>query len=373
LAISHLIGFNGGSDLSTSNPQANGARFGAPDTGQSSTTRFNLNEDGFGHFRFPNSDNDGRLHGQGSSTNQAWNPLGNIQLPHQQIPPHTSPNFPLLTGHSDATRRHDDVTNAITIPHANTNVGGGSTWIGDAVSVVSPIHHLDPLVLNSFYDDPCAQQPSNEAGQAQLDWIDNNPAFPDLPLFFDQQPHQMAGFASIATTSCRQGSSVSASIKGNVMEESALIGNIENITSWSNIAFFLTLFLDYEHAILPLIHKPTFSKDVITRRDKKSESFRGLLCSIGESTHLCRCCNRGTLTNGICFSVSYVICQLPKSKLTGEFTVPELEALHAKTRAVSRAIQVKQHNEPSMNLLISTIALVILPLSFSFQTIKRHY
>jgi hypothetical protein len=275
-----LIGFNGGSDLSsTSNPQpqANGARFGAADTGQSSATRFNVNEDGFGHFRFPNSDNVGRLHGQGSSINQAWNPMGNIQLPHQQVPPHTSPNFPLLADHSDATRRHDDVTNA------NTNVGG-STWIGDAVSVVSTIPPSGPVGCELII---LPTQPSNEAGQAHLDWIDDNPAFPDLPLFFDQHPPQMAGFASIATTSCRQGSSVvSASSKGNVMEESALIGNIENITSWSNIAFFLTLFLDYEHAILPLIHKPTFSKDVITRRDKKSESFRGLLCSIGESTPL---------------------------------------------------------------------------------------
>jgi hypothetical protein len=105
------------------------------------------------------------------------------------------------------------------------------------------------------------------------------------------------------------------------------------------------------------------------RRVRASEVFYAV--SVSRGTHHLKLRNSNTLfvpCFPAAFVVSYVICQLPKSKLTGEFTVVELETLHAKTRAVSRAIQVKQHNEPSMTLLISTIACVI---PFLIQTGRR--
>lgn len=57
---------------------------------------------------------------------------------------------------------------------------------------------------------------------------------------------------------------------------------VEAIGTWSEFCFFVSLFMRHQHALVPLIHKPTFAMDVLNRKDQRDESFRGLLFSIGE-------------------------------------------------------------------------------------------
>ena len=61
------------------------------------------------------------------------------------------------------------------------------------------------------------------------------------------------------------------------------MGQVESIGSWAEFCFFFSLFMRHQHALVPLIHKPSFAIDALNRRDKTDESFRGLSCSIGES------------------------------------------------------------------------------------------
>lgn len=62
---------------------------------------------------------------------------------------------------------------------------------------------------------------------------------------------------------------------------SRVISTIESVASWDEVGFFLSLYLKYQHPLLPLVHRPTFAQDVLHRRDRNDEAFRGLLLSIG--------------------------------------------------------------------------------------------
>jgi hypothetical protein len=61
---------------------------------------------------------------------------------------------------------------------------------------------------------------------------------------------------------------------------------VEAIGTWSEFCFFVSLFMRHQHALVPLIHKPTFAMDVLNRKDQRDEAFRGLLFSIGELGHV---------------------------------------------------------------------------------------
>lgn len=62
---------------------------------------------------------------------------------------------------------------------------------------------------------------------------------------------------------------------------------IEDVTSWSNISFFISLHLRYQHPIMPIIHKPTFNNDLALRLDRQDEQFRAFLLSLGELPRWC--------------------------------------------------------------------------------------
>lgn len=57
---------------------------------------------------------------------------------------------------------------------------------------------------------------------------------------------------------------------------------IEDVTDWSTVTFFTSLYLKYNHALSPIVHKPTFAHDLATRRDKTDRQFRSLLLGLGE-------------------------------------------------------------------------------------------
>ncbi len=57
---------------------------------------------------------------------------------------------------------------------------------------------------------------------------------------------------------------------------------IEAVASWATIGFFLSLYLKYMHSLIPLVHKPTFTKLLAMRVDKGDPQFRAFLLGLGE-------------------------------------------------------------------------------------------
>jgi len=58
--------------------------------------------------------------------------------------------------------------------------------------------------------------------------------------------------------------------------------HIEDVATWDTVGQFLSLYLRHQHVLVPLVHKPTFAQDVLHRRDRHDEAFRGVLFSMGE-------------------------------------------------------------------------------------------
>jgi hypothetical protein len=58
---------------------------------------------------------------------------------------------------------------------------------------------------------------------------------------------------------------------------------IVTFATWEAVGFFLSLHMRHQHVLTPLVHQPSFARDLLHRRDVHDEPFRGLLLSIGES------------------------------------------------------------------------------------------
>ena len=56
---------------------------------------------------------------------------------------------------------------------------------------------------------------------------------------------------------------------------------IEDVASWSTIGFFLSQYLRYQHSLLPLVHRPTFTRALAMRQDKDDVDFRAFLLGLG--------------------------------------------------------------------------------------------
>jgi hypothetical protein len=55
---------------------------------------------------------------------------------------------------------------------------------------------------------------------------------------------------------------------------------IVTFATWEAVGFFLSLHMRHQHVLTPLVHQPTFARDLLHRRDINDEAFRGLLLSI---------------------------------------------------------------------------------------------
>ena len=64
---------------------------------------------------------------------------------------------------------------------------------------------------------------------------------------------------------------------------------IVTFATWEAVGFFLSLHMRHQHVLTPLVHQPSFARDLLHRRDVHDEPFRGLLLSIGESAVFPRC------------------------------------------------------------------------------------
>lgn len=130
------------------------------------------------------------------------------------------------------------------------------------------------------------------------------------------------------------------------------IPSIEDVTSWANVSFFVSLHIKHQHALVPLVHKPSFADDMLHRRDETDEQFRGLLSSIGESAP-CSWVGRADAPRAA--PVAYTICQVPISLMSRQFTRQHLEALLFRAQKLARAVQLRNTHRPSLILLASII------------------
>lgn len=93
---------------------------------------------------------------------------------------------------------------------------------------------------------------------------------------------------------------------------------IEDVTSWANISHYISLYLAYLWPLLPLVHRPTFAENLVSRLDLRDKDFRALLLSI----------------------VAFTISQLPTTRLvTEQFDVEGLKRLQRKCHRTSQALQ----------------------------------
>lgn len=59
---------------------------------------------------------------------------------------------------------------------------------------------------------------------------------------------------------------------------------VEDVTDWSTLSFFMSLYIRHLHALVPLVHKPTFSQNLTMRLDQRDVGFRAFLFSLSKWT-----------------------------------------------------------------------------------------
>lgn len=108
---------------------------------------------------------------------------------------------------------------------------------------------------------------------------------------------------------------------------------LEDVTSWSTLGFFTSLYLRHLHALLPLVHKPTFTLALAMRLDQRDVQFRAFLFSL----------------------VAYVICQSPMTRMIQAYSQPELERLQRDCHRASKLLQDRKYKSPSLIQVLTLI------------------
>lgn len=145
---------------------------------------------------------------------------------------------------------------------------------------------------------------------------------------------------------------------------------VEDIASWGDVSFLISLHVQYQHALVPLCHQPSLARDILHRRDQKDEAFRCFLLSIGMSK---RRVMRKTDASVVYVRLSATasrscspnsICQCPVQSLLARLTRETLEALLRRAQRATRVIQIRHQMKPSLLILASTVLWVTLALVF---------
>ncbi|BEI87105.1 hypothetical protein CcaverHIS002_0704510 [Cutaneotrichosporon cavernicola] len=110
---------------------------------------------------------------------------------------------------------------------------------------------------------------------------------------------------------------------------------LEDVASWANISHFISLYLQHQWPLLPLVHRPTFSENLATRLDLRDTDFRALLLSI----------------------VALTISQLPTSRLvTEQYDVEGLKRLQRRCHRTSQLLQRSYTGQP-FNWLSASVSI----------------
>ncbi|AAW45173.2 expressed protein [Cryptococcus deneoformans JEC21] len=170
---------------------------------------------------------------------------------------------------------------------------------------------------------------------SQVPWsgIGQSPFTNDSHLPNGLQSLDFAGSCSSGIPSVDLQGMLSGDGRTEWLGNSRVIPTIESVASWDEVGFFLSLYLKYQHPLLPLVHRPTFAQDVLHRRDRIDEAFRGLLLSI----------------------VAYTICHTNASMLEQRMDRARQETLFRRCQRGSRMIQIRHQMKPSLVILASTI------------------
>lgn len=156
-----------------------------------------------------------------------------------------------------------------------------------------PASHFQFDTTTAAHEDPASGSldlftanvaPANTGPESQGNFDDLRPFLRDI----GQPPMSLfAGTPEGATTSTAQlltGQS-EATAHVPVAMSSGKPGQIEDIASWGDISFLISLHVRYQHALVPLCHQPSLARDILHRRDQKDEAFRCFLLSVGGSSN----------------------------------------------------------------------------------------
>lgn len=101
---------------------------------------------------------------------------------------------------------------------------------------------------------------------------------------------------------------------------------VEDVASWSMVGRMVALYLRYMHTLFPMVHAPSFSKDLTMRRDLHDRQFRAFVLGL----------------------VSYIIGQSPLNRLLQLCSRSDLARLQKNCHAASMILHDRQYSQPSL-------------------------
>lgn len=101
---------------------------------------------------------------------------------------------------------------------------------------------------------------------------------------------------------------------------------VEDVASWSMVGRMVALYLRYMHTLFPMVHAPTFSKDLTMRRDLHDRQFRAFVLGL----------------------VSYIIGQSPLNRLLQLCSRSDLARLQKNCHAASMLLHDRQYTQPGL-------------------------
>ncbi|OWZ27304.1 hypothetical protein C356_06720 [Cryptococcus neoformans c45] len=104
---------------------------------------------------------------------------------------------------------------------------------------------------------------------------------------------------------------------------------IEDVMSWSTLLTFVGLYHERLYPRLPIVHWPSFSQHLVSRRDKTNVPFRAFLLSL----------------------MAYAVLQLPSSVIPDECRHLDLHALHNNCSQSSRRLRPDLYHSPELEFV----------------------
>ncbi|WVQ89304.1 hypothetical protein IAS59_003060 [Cryptococcus gattii] len=104
---------------------------------------------------------------------------------------------------------------------------------------------------------------------------------------------------------------------------------IEDMMSWSTLLTFVGLYHERLYPRLPIVHWPSFSQQLVSRRDKTNVPFRAFLMSL----------------------MAYTVLQLPASVIPDECRHLDLHALHNRCSQSSRRLRPDLYHSPELEFV----------------------
>ncbi|EIW65878.1 hypothetical protein TREMEDRAFT_66245 [Tremella mesenterica DSM 1558] len=200
---------------------------------------------------------------EASTHPRSFSSSSSYQPDHPELPPHRKGHLPSPYIPSQAPRPRSD-----TQPSSSSQSPLNDTR-----------HYGRPY--SSFVISPQDKNDSIFWLDAMLDtgWLSAADA-PDM-LGPPEYPSEQAHLLSLESPELVLAAASSSSNLNHLVHPTKREPQLEDVTSWADISHFISLFLQYLYPLLPLVHRPTFSENLATRRDLRDIDFRALLLSIG--------------------------------------------------------------------------------------------